>query len=154
MPILAKNKRAHFDYEFIDKYEAGLVLFGYEVKAAKEGQVNLSGSYVAWRQASKGPELFLLNTRISPYRLAGPLTDYDPLRPRKLLITKAEISSLIGKTRESGLTLIPVKMYTKKSLIKLEFALAKGKKAFDKRESIKRRELDRQVRTLTKRRLK
>jgi len=151
MPILAKNKRANFDYELIEKYEAGLMLLGHEVKAAKDGHVNLSGAYVSWKNNNNKSELYLVKAQISPYRLAGKLDDYNPKRDRKLLLNKSEISHLIGKTKQAGLTLIPVKIYTKRGLIKLEFALAKGKKKYDKREDIKRKELDRQTRTLTKR---
>lgn len=151
MPILAKNKRASFDYELIEKYEAGLMLLGHEVKAVKDGQVNLSGAYIAWKNINNKSELYLVKAQISPYRLAGKLDDYNPKRDRKLLLNKSEISHLIGKTKQTGLTLIPVKIYTKRGLIKLEFALAKGKKKYDKREDIKRKELDRQTRTLTKR---
>ncbi len=151
MPILAKNKRAHFDYELIETYEAGLMLLGHEVKAVKDGQVNLSGAYIAWKNKNNKSELYLVKAQISQYKFAGNLNDYNPKRDRKLLLNKREINHLIGKTQESGLTLIAVKIYTKRGLIKLEFALAKGKKKYDKREDIKRKELDRQMRTLTKR---
>lgn len=150
MPTLAKNKRANFDYELIEKYEAGLMLLGHEVKAVKDGQVNLSGSYISWKNKQRKYELYLVKAQISPYRFAGSLDDYNPKRDRKLLLNKKEINYLIGKTQETGLTLIPVKIYTKRGLIKLEFAIAKGKKKHDKREDIKRKELDRQMRTLTK----
>jgi SsrA-binding protein len=151
MPTLAKNKRANFDYQLIETYEAGLMLLGHEVKAVKAGQVNLSGSYVSWKNKNNKSELYLVKAQISPYKFAGNLEDYDPKRDRKLLLNKREINHLIGKTQESGLTLIPVKIYTKRGLIKLEFALAKGKKKYDKREDIKKKEIDRQMRTLTKR---
>jgi SsrA-binding protein len=154
MPILAKNKRANFDYHLLEKYEAGLVLFGQEVKSAKAGQANLSGSYIIWKKEKKEPELYLIKAQISPYRLAGKLLDYNPQRDRKLLLTKKELNQLIGKTQTAGLTLIPVKMYTKRGLIKLELALAKGKKKYDKREDLKKKELDRQTRTLTKKQLR
>ncbi len=154
MPILAKNKRASFDYQLIEKYEAGLVLFGQEVKAAKAGQVNLSGAYISWKKDKGQAELYLIKAQISPYQLAGKLDDYNPQRDRKLLLSKKELNHLIGKTQTAGLTLIPVKMYTKRGLIKLELALARGKKKFDKREDLKKKELDRQARTLTKQQLK
>ncbi len=150
MPTLAKNKRASFDYELIEKYEAGLMLLGHEVKSAKDGQINLSGSYVSWKKQKDKNELFLVKAQISPYKFAGKLEDYNPKRDRKLLLNKKEINYLLGKTQQAGLTLIPVKIYTKRGLIKLEFALAKGKKKFDKREDIKRKEIERQTRTLTK----
>lgn len=154
MPTLANNRRASFDFDLLENYEAGLVLFGHEVKSAKSGQANLKGAYVSIRQGAKGPELYLVGSRISPYKFAGHLDDYDPHRERKLLLNKREISRLIGKTQEQGLTLVPVKMYTKRSFVKLEFALGKGKKKYDKRESIKKREIDKRLRSLTKRQVK
>jgi SsrA-binding protein len=151
MPILANNRRASFDYDLLENYEAGLILLGHEAKSAKAGHINLSGAYVSMRAGQNGPELWLVNAHISPYRFAGKLPDYDPVRERKLLLKKNEIAHLSGKTQEKGLTLVPVKMYTKRSFVKLEFALGRGKKKYDKRESIKKREVERQIRTLTKR---
>ncbi len=151
MPTLANNRRASFDYDLLENYEAGVVLLGHEAKSAKAGHVSLSGAYISIREGQHGPELWLLNTHISLYLFTGQLLDYNPLRERKLLLKKSEILHLVGKIQEKGLTLIPVKMYTKRSFVKLEFALARGKKKYDKRESIKKRELDRQLRTLTKR---
>jgi len=151
MPILANNRRASFDYDLLENYEAGLVLSGQETKSAKGGHVNLSGAYVSLRMENNKPVLYLIGAHISPYRFAGNLVDYSPDRERRLLLNKKEISRLSGKIQEKGLTLIPVKMYTKRSFVKLEFALGKGKKKYDKRESIKKREVDRQLRTLTKR---
>ncbi|MBI4215311.1 MAG: SsrA-binding protein SmpB [Parcubacteria group bacterium] len=142
MPILAVNKKATFDYEILETYEAGIVLQGQEVKSAKLGQISLKGAFVTFKQG----ELYLTNCHISQYQMAGKLAGYDPIRPRKLLVRKRELMSLIGKTQQKGLTLIPLKLYTKHSLIKLEFALAKGKKKIDKRETIKRRETDREIR--------
>jgi len=153
MPMLANNRRASFDYDLLENYEAGLVLLGHEAKSAKAGHVNLSGAYVSLRSGNNGSELWLVGAHISPYRFAGKMNDYDPNRERKLLLKKREIAYLIGKIQEKGLTLVPVKMYTKRSFVKLEFALGRGKKKYDKRESIKKRELDRQIRTLTKRQI-
>jgi len=150
MPTLANNRRASFDYDLLENYEAGLVLFGHEAKSAKSGHVNLSGAYVSFRSGVNGPELWLIGAHISPYRFAGSLNDYNPTRDRKLLLNKQEIARLTGKIQEKGLTLVPVKMYTKRSFVKLEFALGRGKKKHDKRESIKKREVERQIRTLTK----
>ena len=162
MPTLAVNKRANFDYQILAKYEAGLVLLGHEVKSVKAGQASLKGSFVTLRQASsksadkqgrlkKGlPELFLINAHIPLYKRASTIKDYDPTRPRKLLLNKNEIKHLIGKKQEQGLTLVPLKIYTKRSLIKLEFGIGRGKKKIDKREVIKKREQDRKIRTLTK----
>lgn len=151
MPTLANNRRASFDYDLLESYEAGLVLSGQEVKSAKGGHVNLSGAYVSLRMENNKAVLYLVGAHISPYRFAGNIVDYNPDRERRLLLNKKEISRLTGKIQEKGLTLIPVKMYTKRSFVKLEFALGKGKKKYDKRESIKKREVDRQLRTLTKR---
>lgn len=150
MSILAKNKRAYFDYQIIEKFEAGLVLFGHEVKAAKDGQVNLSGSYLVWKKNNNKSELYLIKAKIALYRLAGKVDDYNTERDRKILLNKTEINYLLGKSQISGLTLIPLKMYTKRGLVKLEFAIAKGKKKYDKREDIKKKEIERRLRTLTK----
>lgn len=151
MPTLAYNKRANFDYEILDKYEAGLVLLGHEVKSIKTGHVSIKGSFVTLKTTGKElPELYLVNTHIPLYKHAGKIADYDPYRSRKLLLKKKEIKHLIGKKQEQGLTLVPIKIYTKKSLIKLEFGIGKGKKQIDKRETIKKRETDRKIKTLMK----
>jgi SsrA-binding protein len=141
MATLAFNKRSGFDYQLMDRYEAGIVLTGPEVKSIKTGHISLKGSFVTL----KGGELYLTNANIPPYIHAGILKNYDPTRPRKLLLKKSEIKSLIGKVRISGLTLVPIRVYTKKRLIKLEFAVAKGKKKYDKRESIKKRDAERKI---------
>jgi SsrA-binding protein len=141
MPTLAFNKRSGFDYELMDHYEAGIVLIGLEVKSVKTGHISLKGSFVTF----KGDELYLTNANIPPYVHSGKIKNYDPTRPRKLLLKKSEIKSLIGKVRISGLTLVPIRMYTKRRLIKLEFAVAKGKKEYDKRESIKKRDSARKI---------
>ncbi len=141
MGTLAINKKANFDYLISDKYEAGLELFGHEVKSAKAGHVSLKESFVTIH----GKELFLTNAHITPYKFAGKLSSYDPTRPRKLLLRNSEISHLIGKIREKGLTLVPLRMYTKLQLVKLEFGVGKGKKEYDKRQDIKKRESDRQI---------
>ncbi len=156
MKTLATNKRARFDYEILQKYEAGLVLFGHEVKSVKTGHISLKGSFISVRQTKPGrsPELFLVNAHIPKYKHAGKIDNYEPDRSRKLLVKKREIKHLVGKRQEQGLTLIPLRIYTKHSFLKLEFAVAKGKKKYDKRESIKKRELDRKVRTLTKKYVK
>lgn len=146
MPVLAINKKARFDYEFLNTFEAGIVLTGAEVKSAKLGQVNLKGSYISVGTVGHGlPEVRLINTHISPYKYAGEQKDYDPTRSRKLLLNKKEIETLVGKQKEKGLTLVPIKLYTKGSLIKLEFAVARGKKQYDKREDKKKKDIDRDV---------
>jgi len=152
MPILAVNKKANFDYQLLEKYEAGLVLFGHEVKAIRDGQASLKGSYISLRSQKGQPELFLINCQVSPYKQAGPLPDYNQTRERKLLLKRQEIAHLLGKKNEEGLTLVPLKIYTNHSFLKLEFAVAKGKKKYDKREAIKKREVNRSLRSLTKRR--
>ncbi len=150
MSILAKNKRAYFDYQIVEKFEAGIILLGHEVKAVKSGQVNLSGAYLVWKKNNNKSELYLIKAKIALYRLAGRIEDYNPERDRKILLNKTEINYLLGKSQVSGLTLIPLKMYTKRGLVKLEFAIAKGKKKYDKREDIKKKEVERRLRTLTK----
>jgi len=154
MPTLAVNKRVNYDYEIIGKYEAGLVLLGYEVKSIKTGHISLKGSFVTVKQTknNKLPELRLINAHIPLYKCASTIKNYDPYRSRQLLVKKSEIKHLIGKKQEQGLTLVPLKIYTKHSLIKLEFGVGKGKKKIDKREAIKKREVDRRIRTLTKNR--
>ena len=141
MKILAENKRAKFDYELLETYEAGLVLRGFEVTAIKTGHVNLLGSYVVGRES----EFYLINAFIPSYQPSNTPEDYDPYRSRKLLLKKSEINSLIGKVKTKGLTLIPIKIYTKKSRIKLEFAVGKGKRKIDKREIIKKRDMEREA---------
>lgn len=141
MKTLAYNKRASFDYTLIDKYEAGLVLSGQEVKSIKTGHLSLKGSFVT----IKGEELYLTNAFIPPYPFAGQLKNYAPDQARKLLVKKSEIRKLIGKVRTEGLTLVPIQVYTRKRLLKLEFALARGKKKFDKRADIAKKEATRRI---------
>ena len=141
MRIFAKNKRAFFDYEIIEKYEAGIKLFGFEVKSIKNGNVSLKGSFVV----AKNKEVFLLNTFIAPYQQKNTPKDYDPQKTRKLLLKKKEIEGLIGKTSQKGLTLVPIKVYNKGVKIKIEIALAKSKKKFQKKEKIKDRDLKREA---------
>jgi len=136
-----KNKKAFFDYEILEKIELGLILTGAEVKSVKLGHASLQGSYV---QNIDG-RLFLVGAHIPAYQPANQPIDYDPLRPRPVLIKKKELKYFLGKIKERGLTIVPLRMYTKKGLVKLEAGLAKGKKKFDKREKIKKREDDRQI---------
>ena len=151
MPVLAINKRANFDYEIADVYEAGIVLYGHEVKSVKTGHISLKGAFVTVKSTGKFlPELFLINAHIPLYSKASTIKNYEPTRPRKILLHKNEIKKLIGKKQEQGLTLVPMKIYTKHSLIKLEFGIGRGKKKIDKREVIKKRVVERQIRTLTK----
>lgn len=151
MPVLAYNKRANFDYEISDKYEAGLVLFGHEVKSVKTGHISLKGSFVTLKGQDKGlPELYLTNAHIPKYSRATTVTDYDPERSRKLLMHKNQIKHLIGKKKEQGLTLVPIKIYTKHNLIKLEFGVGKGKKKYDKRDDIKKKDVERDMDVMRK----
>lgn len=142
MPI-ATNKRAYFDYEILKTYEAGIELFGNETKSIKNGRINLSGSYILIRNN----QAWLINAGISPYQPKNAPSDYDSKRTRRLLLKKEEIKELIGKTREKGLTLVPLKVYTKgrKNLIKIEIGIGKSRKKQDKREVIKKREVEREI---------
>jgi len=138
---LARNKRATFDYTLIKKYEAGLVLKGNETKSIKAGQASLKGSFVTIHQ----DELYLTNANIPPYKFSGNLKNYEPTASRKLLLHKKEIAYLLGKSKTEGLTMIPISLYTSKGLVKLSFALAKGKKKYDKRETLKKRTAQREI---------
>jgi len=147
--LIADNRKARHDFHLFDTYEAGVVLLGTEVKAIREGRVNLKDSY---GRVEHG-EVFLYNLHISPYSHRGYAT-HEPLRRRKLLLNKIEIRKLIGKTLERGLTLVPVRMYFKNGRVKVALCLAKGKKNYDKRETIRRREIDRETRVLVKERMR
>ena len=136
MTVIARNKRASFDYALDGHYEAGLVLTGSEVKSVKTGHASLKGSFVT----VKGGELYLTNALIPRYAHAHRDTKHEDSRPRKLLLRKREIRSLIGKSRTEGLTLVPIRLYTKKQLVKLEFGVGKGERTIDKRQSIAKRE--------------
>ena len=145
------NKRARYDYEILDKFEAGLVLKGVEVKSIKQGNISLKGAYVTLKKTKKElPEAWLINAHISKYPPAGKQSYYDPERSRKLLLKKKEINYFIGKKQEQGLTIIPLSVYTKKGRIKLEIGLGKGKKKHDKRETIKKRDTERKIRRALK----
>ena len=142
---VAENRKAFHDYHLIETFEAGLVLLGTEVKAIREGRVNLRDSYARVEDG----EVFLYNVNISPYSHRG-YADHEPLRRRKLLLHRSEIKKLIGKTVEKGMTLVPVRLYFKNGRVKVAVSLAKGKKDYDKRETIKRREADRETRAAIK----
>lgn len=144
MTTIAVNKRANFDYALTDKYEAGLVLTGAEVKSIKTGHLSLKGSFVTF----KGTELYLTNADIPFYKFAGVPVNYDSRHSRKLLLKKSEIKTLLGKVKVKGLTLVPIRVYTKKRLIKLEFGVGRGKKEYDKREDIKKRDSDKKMKRL------
>lgn len=146
MKALAENRQARFDYEILETIEAGIVLKGFETKAAKAGKINLSGSHARIR----GNEVWLINATIQPYQPKNTPKDYDPQRTRRLLLKKSEINKLTGRIQEKGLTLIPLKAYIKGRLVKLELGLARHKKKSDKREVIKKRETDRDIRRALK----
>lgn len=145
MKIYAINPKVGFDYEILEKLEAGLVLAGHEVKAVKNSKVSIKGAYVKILNR----EAWLVGAMISPYQLGNVPADYDGQRSRKLLVKKSELKYLIGKSQENGLTLVPIKLYDKHGLIKLEVAVARGKKKYDKRETIKKREVERKIRRRT-----
>lgn len=150
MKTLTENNKATFDYEILETYEAGMVLYGFEVKSVRAGHASLKGSYVVIRNN----EAFLINALISPYQQANTPESYEPQRSRKLLLKKSEIRTLIGKSHIRGLTLVPLRIYTKKSTLKLEFAIVKGKRKIDKRETIKKRDTERDVERETKARFR
>ncbi len=132
----ARNKKVYFKYTILEKLRAGISLFGQEVKAIKSGRISLGGSYVVIR----GGEAFLVGANIPAYQPKNSRPDYNPERDRKLLLQKAEINHLIGKIKQKGLTIAPLRVYNTKGKIKLDIAIVKGKKKFDKRETIKKRD--------------
>ena len=142
---IAENRKAYHDFHILDTYEAGIVLLGTEVKAIREGRVNLRDSFARLENG----EVFLYNVNISPYSHRG-YAQHEPLRRRKLLLHREEIRKLTGKTVVKGMTLVPVRMYLKDGRVKVAVSLAKGKKEYDKRETIKRREVDRETRAAIK----
>jgi len=136
------NRKVKFNYEILDKYEGGLELLGLEVKSIRNGKVSLEGAFIIIR----GNEVFLINSQIQPYQVNNTPKDYDPLRNRKILLTQKEIFKLKQNEKNKSLTIVPISLYNKNRKIKIEFALVKGKKKFDKRETIKKRETDRELR--------
>lgn len=135
---IAKNPTAYHNYEIIDKIEAGIVLFGTEIKSIRNGKVNLKDSYAV---IEKNREVFVYSMNISPYE-NGNIYNKDPLRPKKLLLNKKEINKLIGMTSQKGYSLIPISMYFKGNFVKVELGIGKGKKLYDKREDLKKKEAD------------
>jgi len=142
MAHYAENRKARFDYEILEKYESGIELLGSEVKSVRGGQMSLEGAFVIVR----GGEAFLINANIPAYQPKNAPKDYDSLRNRKLLLTKKEIATLGGSEKNKSLTIVPISVYNKNRKIKVEIALVKGKKKHDKRETIKKRETDREIR--------
>ena len=147
MPTLATNPRAKFDYDILKTYEAGIVLTGQEVKSARSGHVSFKGAFATLTNE----EVWLLNAHISPYPKAGRLVAYDPTRSRKLLLHVREIKELVGKVRTQGLTLVPISLYTRGRRLKVELGLARGRKKYEKREVIKKRAVEREIRGALKR---
>jgi SsrA-binding protein len=142
---IAENRKAFHDFHILETFEAGVALLGTEVKAIREGRVNLRDSFARVEDG----EVFLYNVNISPYSHRG-YANHEPLRRRKLLLHKEEIRKLIGRTVERGMTLVPIRLYFKKGRVKVAVSLAKGKKDYDKRETIKRRETERETRAAVK----
>ena len=145
--LIADNRKARHEYHVFDTYEAGIVLLGTEVKSIREGRVNLRDSYGRIEHG----EVYLHNLHISPYSHKG-YSEHEPLRRRKLLLTRPEIRKLSAKVLERGFTLVPVRMYFKHGLVKVVIGVAKGKRTYDKRETLKRRQIDRETSVMMKER--
>lgn len=143
---LAQNKKALFDYEILEKYQAGLVLTGQEVKSVKNSQISLKGAFVTFHNG----DAYLTNANISKYQPAGPLPDYDPTHSRRLLLRKNEIKRLMGKAQEEGLTIVPIRVYSSNRFVKVELAVGRGRKKYDKREILKRRDAQKEIRRAIK----
>jgi len=141
------NPKARFDYEILERFDAGAELFGFEVKSVRAGRGSITGAHIIVR----GGEVFIVGMRIDPYQAHNTPLGYDPERTRKLLLTKKEIRELEEYEAKKGLTLVPLSLYNKNAKIKVSFAVARGKKQFDKRETIKKRDTDRDLRRLMKR---
>jgi SsrA-binding protein len=146
---IAENRKAFHDYHILETFEAGMALLGTEVKAIREGNVNLRDSFA---RVESG-EVWIYNVHINPYSHRG-YSSHEPTRRRKLLLRKAEIRKLIGKTVEKGMTLVPTRMYFQNGYVKVAIALAKGKKTHDKRETVKRRDAERETRAAMKERVR
>lgn len=146
MKIYCDNPKIWFDYEIQEKLEVGMVLAGHEVKSVKNGKVSLRGSFVKIISA----EAWLVGAIISPYQTGNISPEYDPQKTRKLLLKKSELNYLIGKAQEKGFSILPLKLYDQHGLIKLEIGIGRGKKKYDKRETIKKRETERKIRQIAK----
>jgi SsrA-binding protein len=142
MQVLIDNRKAHFNYEVIEKYEAGIELLGFEVKSIKSGRAILAGAFAIIR----GGEAYLMNMQIPPYQVGNTSESYDPTRTRRLLLSKKQIREIAPSDNMKGLTLVPLSLYSKGRLIKVELAVVKGKKNYDKRETIKKRDVEREIR--------
>ena len=139
--IIAKNPTAFHNYDITDKIEAGIVLFGTEIKSVRAGKVNLKDSYA---HIEKNGEVYVYSMNISHYE-HGNIYNKDPLRPKKLLLNKSEINKLVGLTSQKGFSLVPTKIYFKGNIVKLELGIGKGKKLYDKREDLKKKEAERKI---------
>jgi SsrA-binding protein len=146
MANFAENRKAYFNYEILEKITAGIELLGFEVKAIRAGQITLDGSYVTIR----GREAFLIGAGVTPLQVKNTPENYDPRRNRKLLLTKKELEYLANKENQNGLTIVPLSVYNISHKLKVELGVARGKKNKDKRESIKKRESDREIRRTLK----
>ena len=146
MTVLAKNKDAYFNYAIERELEAGIVLTGQEVKSVKKGEVSLKGAHVTIH----GNEAYLVNAHISPYKHAGELSGYEPTRSRKLLLKRSEISSLIGKAKEQGMAVVPLEFKQVRGLVKVKLGIGRGKKKYDKRAVIRKREDERRIRRVVR----
>ncbi len=141
MTTLSVNKKASFDYEILEKYEAGLVLTGPEVKSIRTGSISLKEGYITFHNNGA----WLINVHIPKYKFSGSIKDYEPDKSRRLLLKRKEIIYLKGKSAENGLTIVPLSLYTKGRRLKLEIAVVKGKKKYDKRASIKKKDIIREM---------
>ncbi|MDX1995806.1 MAG: SsrA-binding protein SmpB [bacterium] len=144
--VISRNRKASHEYYLEDKFDAGVVLMGSEIKSIRDNKINLQDGFIQERDG----ELWLMNVHINPYEQAGVFGHSDPMRPRKLLLHKREISRIIDRLRERGYTAIPTQVYLERGLAKIEIALAKGKKLYDKRQSIAKRDADREIRRALK----
>ncbi len=142
MEALAENRKAHFNYDIVENFEAGIELKGYEVKAVKTGRANIAGCFAT----VKDNQLWLTGANIQPYQAKNTPPDYDPTRSRRLLLNRKEIAYLIGKMKSDRLTLVPLKLYNKAGKVKVELGLARGKKQYEKRDVIKKRETNIEIR--------
>jgi len=139
--LISTNKKAYFDFLLFDKFQAGICLMGTEIKSIRKGSINLKGSYI---KITENLEAFLINCHISPYEF-GNIFNHDPKRDRKLLLNKKEIVKILTKVKQEKYTIVPLKMYFEGRWAKLEIALAKGKKLYDKRESLKKKDIQRDI---------
>lgn len=144
--VIAENRRARHDYDILETVEAGLVLTGAEIKSVRDGKINISQAYVNERRG----ELWLVNAHVAEYHGAGGFTQHDPLRPKKLLVHRKQIAHLAGLAAQQRLTIVPLRVYIKNHVAKVLIGVARGRRQYDKREAIKRRETDREIRRAQK----